>query len=286
MPGGQPAQAQQSSIWSATLTVAVDTQITGLPGCLNSAPCSSGLTDDDFTYDGVDYTIQSVYVETGSLNVGVNKAIPAGLKAALTLNVGSSQFALADATLGANGVTVSWSSTGLIWSVGDTVTLSLTGASTTPMTPTNTPAPGTTEYWSGTLTTAAVEHGFGCGFRSGQPSCADQLSDDTVTYHGTDYTIELLHVAYGETLQLTLSSEPKDSDRSTTERSRMALNVGTGIFAKQFLVRDAMISHGAGENNVWTKPDAWVLTWTGSGLSWSENASISLSIVTLPAGGL
>ena len=104
-------------------------------------------------------------------------------------------------------------------------------------------------------------------------------------YHGTEYTIELVHVSYGETLQRILSgvpSAPNDGDGSGPERSRMALNV----WSEQFLVKDAMISYGAGENNVWTKPDAWVLTWTGSGLSWSENASISLSLVTLPAGGL
>ena len=146
-------------------------------------------------------------------------------------------------------------------------------------------ADGSTEYWSGTLTAKAVYYGFGCGFRTGQPQCSAQLSDDDFMYHGTEYTIELLHVSYGDTLQLILSgvpSAPNDGDGSGPERSRMALNV----WSEQFLVKDAMISYGAGEGGEWTKPDAWVLTWTGSGLSWSENASISLSLVTLPAGGL
>ena len=77
----------------------------------------------------------------------------------------------------------------------------------------------------------------------------------------------------------------------------MALKVGTdqiitvdgqqiNVGVKQFLVKDATVSYGAGEGNRWTKPDAWVLTWTGTGLSWSEDARILLRLVTLPAGGL
>ena len=244
------------------------------------------------------YTVSSLYVETGTLNLKLDGAIPS----ALTLHVGSSQFAITDATLTSGNRAASWSNSGLSWSVGGTVSLSLTGASTT--TPTR-DADGVTPYWSGTLTAKAVDDGFGCGFRTGQPPCADQLTDATVTYGGTDYTIELLHVAYGGTLQLILSSEPKDSDGSTTERSRMALKVGTdveidgdggaaedanpptiNVGAKQFLVKDAMVSYGAGDSTGWTKPNAWVLTWTGSGLSWSEDARILLRLVTLPVGGL
>ena len=248
--------------------------------------CSTdaALTDDDFSYDGESYEVKEISLSSdGELNFGLDKTIPSAFS---VLTVNGRGFLLTDATLTTSAATDSlatWSSTGLSeWSVGDTVTLRLTAGTPTPPTP----APGTTEYWSGTLTAKAVDDGFGCGFRTGQPQCSAQLTDDSVTYHGTDYTIELVHVAYGDTLQLILSSEPKDSDRSTTERSRMALNVGTGFLAKQFLVKDATVSHGAGEGGVWTKPDAWVLTWTGSGLSWSQDARVSLSLVTLPAGGL
>ena len=301
-PGAQPAQAQIAVVWSATLTPQDLSNLASSPGCSDIAAtvesdpnlgCSTdaALTDDDFTYDGVSYELtQLAITSAGDLHFGLDKTIPSGLS---VLTVNGRGFLLTDATLSTDTATddvATWSSTGLSeWSVGDTVTLRLTAGTPTPPIP----APGSTEYWSGTLTAKAVDDGFGCGFRTGQPQCSAQLTDDSVTYHGTDYTIELVHVAYGDTLQLILSSEPKDSDRSTTERSRMALNVGTGFLAKQFLVKDATVSYGAGGEDTdddgvsdWTKPDAWVLTWTGSGLSWSADARVSLSLVTLPAGGL
>ena len=55
---------------------------------------------------------------------------------------------------------------------------------------------------------------------------------------------------------------------------------------RQFLVKDAQVSYGIADANVWTNEDAWVLTWTSSGLSWSEGDSVLLTLVTLPVGGL
>ena len=240
------------------------------------------LDDDDFTYNSVDYAVEQVVLNVSTLFLVLDKAIPSGL----VLNVDGTAFSVASASLLNSNRTAAWRNSGLSWSTGDTVSLSLTAPSTTP----TTDADGVTTYWSDTLTAKAVDYGFGCGFRTGQPQCDAQLTDDTVTYHGTEYTIELVHVAYGDTLQLILSSEPKDSDGTTTERSRMALRVPVGDpglnLYKQFLVKDATVSHGAGDSTGWTKPNAWVLTWTGSGLSWSEGESVSLSLVTLPAGGL
>ena len=132
-PGGQPAQAQTTTVWSATLTVASDST-TGLIGCTTrqGSLCNSQLTDDDFTYGGVDYTLTTIYVSgAGGLNLRFNKAIPPALKSALTLHVGSSQFPLANASLSAGDSIATWTSTGLSWSAGDTVSLSLTAPSTT-----------------------------------------------------------------------------------------------------------------------------------------------------------
>ncbi len=118
---------------SATLTAANHGFGQGLGGCSNSiasAACSSTsvLTDDEFTYQDVDYAITSLDVNSGILTIVLNKAIPAALKSALTLHVGSREFPLADATLGSNDTTLSWSNTGLSqWAVGDTVQLRLTG---------------------------------------------------------------------------------------------------------------------------------------------------------------
>ena len=245
----------------------------------------------------MDYEVTRVVVvpSNGALGFDLNKAIPDSLKAALTLHVGSSQFALADGnrTQGISGIQnarVEWANTGLSWSAGDTVSLSLTESSTPAPTPPTAPTlpPGTTEYWSETLAVTAVDYGFGCGYRTGQPQCDTALADDDFRYHGVQHTVELVHVAYGDTLQLILDREPRDSNHLTNERSRMALYVND----RQFLVKDALVSYGIADDtdsdgtNEWTNEDAWVLAWTSSGLSWSEGDSVLLTLVTLPAGGL
>ena len=288
-PDGRPAQAQSTTVWSATLTVvAIAGVAEGCDSSFTGAECSSTsvLTNDGFTYGGIDYEVTRLVVVSGTLNFALNKTIPDSLKAALTLNVGSSQLALADATLGQGtgqpqNSRAQWSNTGLSWSGGDTVTLSLTEPSTTTPTAPTLP-PGTTEYWSDTLAVKAVDYGFGCGYRTGQPQCDAALPDDDFRYGGVQHTVELVHVAYGDTLQFILDREPRDRNHPTNERSRMALYVNE----RQFLVRDALVSYGIAENNVWTNETAWVLTWTGSGLSWSDGDSVLLTLVTLPAGGL
>ena len=287
-PGAQPAQAQTTTVWSATLTAQ---RVVSLLGCSTysttvTEKCSStsALTDDDFTYNGVDYQVNVVQLgTTGILHLGLDKAIPSGL----SLNVGSTALSVASGALSNSNKNIRWTNTGLSWSAGDTVSLSLT----VPTDPT--PGPdGSTEYWSDSLAVKAVDYGLGCGYRTGQPQCDNALTDDTFTYHGAEYTVELVHVAYGSTLQLILDSEPKDRDGSTTERSRMALNVGEGDLLRQFMVRDATVSGGIADDlngdgvNEWTNEGAWVLTWTGTGLTWYEGVGVKLSLVTLPVGGL
>ena len=126
-----PAQAQDTTIWSATLTV----KRISLLGCDedggSTVSCNTLLTDSSFTYDSVDYAIRNIRLSsTGSLGITVNKTIPASLKPVLTLHVGSATLPLADASFATeynifNSV-LAWSNTGLSWSAGDTVSLSLT----------------------------------------------------------------------------------------------------------------------------------------------------------------
>ena len=176
-PGGQPAQAQTTTVWSATLTAQ---RISLSNGCSNfggiaSAYCSltSVLTDNDFTYNGVNYEIQQVILgDNGNLNVILDKAIPSGL----SLNVDGTEFSVASGILSNSDKTVEWSTSGLNWSAGDTVSLSLTGSSPTAPTAPTLP-PGTTENWSDTLAVKAVDYGFGCGYRTGQPPCSAALTD-------------------------------------------------------------------------------------------------------------
>ena len=131
-PGGQPAQAQTAPVWSATLTVADGGTWNGY---FRDAALGT-LSDRDFTYGGADYQIRRISLadDNAQLRLLLNKTIPDSLKSALTLNVGSSQFSLADgtpATSTASNDVVFWDNSGLSWSVGDTVSLSLTEPSTT-----------------------------------------------------------------------------------------------------------------------------------------------------------
>ncbi len=138
--------------------------------------------------------------------------------------------------------------------------------------------PGDITHWSDTLTVKALDWGFGCGYRSGQPQCDSALTDDDFTYDGVDYTVELVHVAYNDgTLQFILDREPPPS-----LRQGLRLDVGD----RQFRVSDALISFGIADQGEWTNRDAWVLSWTGTGLVWAEDDSVSLSLVTPPIGGL
>ena len=76
-------------------------------------------------YGSANYEVVRVILVSGTLGIRLNKTIPSDLKSALTLNVGSTQFALADATLSTDGTQVTWNNTGLSWSIGNTVSLSL-----------------------------------------------------------------------------------------------------------------------------------------------------------------
>ena len=114
------------SAWHATLVVDDGVTWRGF-----RALAAGQITDDDFTYGGVDYTVVRVTESGGNILVQLNKAIPADLKAALTLNFGSTSFPLADATLSNSDKTASWTNSGLSWSVGDTISLFLTPAQTT-----------------------------------------------------------------------------------------------------------------------------------------------------------
>ena len=136
--GGTPGTAvnptpvrNQNTIWSATLTVQ---QVTSSNiGCLNAVPnkrCSSTsiLTDDDFTYGGVTYTIDPLWQTSApdGLVLSLDKDIPAGFKASATLHVDGARLPLANADYDASDQSIiSWSSPGLGWSVGDTISLSL-----------------------------------------------------------------------------------------------------------------------------------------------------------------
>ena len=132
-PGAQPAQAQSTTVWSATLTVAdIDGGI--FFGCSDGGVATSFcnltsvLTDDDFTYAGAGYDVLLVAVAGGGLEFVPGTALPADLISHGILDVDGTQFLLSAATL-SSGKNFRWPSSGLSWAAGDTVELRLTALS-------------------------------------------------------------------------------------------------------------------------------------------------------------
>ena len=124
---GMPQQAEAqtaTTLWSGTLTVKA---MSGDFGCSNSITnnhCSDHLTDDDFRYDSTDYAITGIVVRSsGELEIEFDTTLTTATLA-LTLNVGSTAFNFVDAdTMGTESLI--WNNSGLSWSAGDTVTLTL-----------------------------------------------------------------------------------------------------------------------------------------------------------------
>ena len=132
-----PSQAQaQTEVWSGTLTVRNNS---GTLGCSNGFAnnfCSVHLSDDDFTHASTDYAITLVFLRTsGRLEFNLDTDLTTASQS-LTLNVDGTAFAFEDAdTKGTNSR--SWNGSGLSWSVGDSVSLTLTEPADAPDPPTD-----------------------------------------------------------------------------------------------------------------------------------------------------
>ena len=134
-----------TDVWTATLTVDVDadtTAMTSYSGCdddLSSHDnCSKALSDNDFVYAGVTYTVTALFVanledsgenfEQGDLAITLDTAMPAAERNKLTLHLGDTQFPLRDASWTTDNTFATWSGTGLEndWADGDKVAVKLT----------------------------------------------------------------------------------------------------------------------------------------------------------------
>ena len=132
-PGAQPAQAQTTTVWSATLTAQPLSVGVGCNTSFAGSECSSTsvLTDNDFTYDNVSYEITFIEARPfgggTSFLVSFNKDASSLKASPLTIRVGSStQLAFSNASQSNSNRTLGWANTGVSWSAGDTVQLSLT----------------------------------------------------------------------------------------------------------------------------------------------------------------
>ena len=125
------AQAQSTTeIWSATMSVG---QIGNLFGFINSGDAGS-LSDWTFSHAGTDYTIIDVFTQPvgatqRAFHLSLNKGIRQSAVSDLTLVASSDgfvdEFVLANGTIAPSGLSVSWITSGLSWSAGTDVSLSL-----------------------------------------------------------------------------------------------------------------------------------------------------------------
>ena len=131
--GAPPASAdhgRDTEVWSATLTA----QSTGTgPGCDSSSAtvatrCSTAttLTDNQFTYLGVNYRVDQIAYTNGVLSMSFDKDIPDSFKR-LTLYIGGVRTSLADADVAFTLLSPSAASQSSVsaLSVGDTRSLRL-----------------------------------------------------------------------------------------------------------------------------------------------------------------
>ncbi len=140
-----PMQAEgQTTIWSSTLTVKeVATNVLGCNNFGTNVRCSTYLSDDTFTHDGTTYKFQYIFSQpTGQLQINFHVDLETATQN-LTLNVDGTAFAFKTAaSLGSSGK--SWGTSGLNWTAGDTVALTLTDSTGRPATPAA-PSIGATE---------------------------------------------------------------------------------------------------------------------------------------------
>ena len=127
-------QATTTDVWTATLTPADISTI--WKGCRNNCNNAAILSDDDFTYDSIDYTIVQLTVRNNPspLLLGLTPQITAADADGLTLVVGSTSFPFANATFAVENSarTVTWSASGLSWTVGTDVAVKITVTNNAP----------------------------------------------------------------------------------------------------------------------------------------------------------
>ena len=132
-----PVMVGPGELLSATLTVKdLGGLSVGCAGSGSSNRCSdtSVLTDDDFTLGGTTFTITDILLVSGNLQLTFDNGIPSAVRSRLSLVAGTTTFAFGDADF-IDSETPEWTSTGLSWSAGDSVSIVIRDAGTGDVTP-------------------------------------------------------------------------------------------------------------------------------------------------------
>ena len=125
-----PTHCETDDIWCATMTVAELSAVGITFGYGYSLGTSQGsLSDDDFEYDGTDYSVQLLYIRETMNPSLVLKFNPTGRTVFNTddffLYIDGTAFNFSDADDDPSSETWDWTESGLSWSIGDTVEVRL-----------------------------------------------------------------------------------------------------------------------------------------------------------------
>ena len=250
VPGAQPTAAEHENltvVWSATLTQPTIPDPPYL-GCRNSTggiECTSTsvLTEDSFTYNGVNYAITQVGVGNSVASVVFDKAIPADFRSGGTLWIGDTPFHFENASISSMDTTAAWGVFGdLTWEAGDEVLFGL-DVSRPPV-------------WTSTLTAADLGGArYGCDNSSSGDECSSALTDDDFTYNSVDYQVTAITLRRG-TLNITLDTDVP------TDFNDLFMSAGSAHLA-------------LADNNAAALDQA---QWSSTGLDWSEGTTVEFSM--------
>ena len=116
-----------ADIWTATLTVA--TVFSNL-GC-NATSCPTALTDENFTYDSTDYTVEALYLEpNGDLTLIFESRFTVSTIEDITLVIENIYLPLANAAPTIRSAL--WSNTGFSWTLGNDMSVKLVSINNAP----------------------------------------------------------------------------------------------------------------------------------------------------------
>ena len=117
-----PAPAQTDNIWSASITtVGIGTGVG-----IRVIDAAGSITDPDFEYDGTTYDVFSIIVYTdGTLQFQLTTPWPQEAVDTLEFRVGSASFPLSESSASETGKSRFWGSSGLHWTAGSALSVTL-----------------------------------------------------------------------------------------------------------------------------------------------------------------
>ena len=214
VPATCSVASMQNLVWTANLTVGTQTFAGNTLYGWDDTGFYTGasLTDEDFSFAGDTYDMDTIWLFEGSLTLAFDAANTGDIatqatRNTLTLHVGSYSFNLGEGTLSNNQRSISWSNTGLSWAASDSVCLALTVAGPDVSSVALTSDPGTDNtYAIGDAVEATVTFDAAVDITgtpqleldfAGTPKAAACTAATNTTTMGCSYTVAVGDVAAG-----------------------------------------------------------------------------------------